>query len=483
MAESAITRKVVTKLFADVQSGNVEGVLDALSPSIVFDLPGNKFNTVVPNLKVWRGKEGVIEAFRLRSLWTDVTDFEQRHMIVEDDRAFVINWQSIRHKVTGMEADFEFSMVLTVGDDGLITHWQAFFDSSPEVAIFRSDINERMLVEVRAGACGKVAELVAQGADPSHRDADSGLTALMIAAGRGDVATVRTLIEAGADVLSADRGGGATALHKACQGGSLDVVKALIEAGAFVDCVAATTGHTPLMDALWFKFPEIAEYLLDQGAGLNLVTHYGFPLKEHFDYELNVNVIGKERLLAADRHIKDRQHRDEEAVAGQRLMAAVTEGDVTAVQKFLAEGVEVDERFPVVNGFNDRHTPLLVAARDGHTKIARLLLSAGADVNAVEPTFGAVPLHKAVYNGHRELTGLIATWPGVDLNFQGATNGYTPLHDAIWHGYEECARTLVKAGARLDLLGHDGKTPLDLAVEINGADHAFTEFIRAAGAA
>ncbi|WP_327583543.1 ankyrin repeat domain-containing protein [Nonomuraea sp. NBC_00507] len=482
MADSATTRKVVTKLFADVQSGNVEGVLDALSPSIVFALPGNKFNTVVPNLKTWRGKDGVIEAFRLRSLWTDVTDFEQREMIVEDDRAFVINWQSIRHKATGMEADFEFSMVLTVGDDGLITHWKAFFDSSPEVAIFRSDINERMISEVLAGAADKVAELVAQGANPSHRDPGTGLTALMIAAGRGDVTTVRTLIEAGADVLSADSGGGATALHKACQGGSLAVVKALVEAGAFVDCVAATTGHTPLMDALWFKFPAIVEYLLGQGAGLQLSTHYGFPLKEHFDYELNVNAIGKDRLLEAERHIKERQRRDEEAMAGQRLMDAVTKGDVELVKQFIAEGAEVDERFPVVNGFNDRHTPLLVAARDGHTEIARLLLTAGADVNAVEPTFGAVPLHKAVYNGHQELTRLIATWPGVDLNFQGATNGYAPLHDAIWHGYHECARILVTAGAGLDLVGHDGKTPLDLAIEINGADHTFTQFISAAGA-
>src|SRR4029078_3329435 len=79
-------------------------------------------------------------------------------------------------------------------------------------------------------------------------------------------------------------------------------------------------------------------------------------------------------------------------------------------------------------------------------EIALVLLEAGADVNATEPTFGAVPLHKAVYNGHVELTCLIAGRPGVNLNFQGSTNGYSPLHDAIWHGYEECARILVDGG-------------------------------------
>jgi ankyrin repeat protein len=120
---------------------------------------------------------------------------------------------------------------------------------------------------------------------------------------------------------------------------------------------------------------------------------------------------------------------------------------------------------------------LLVAARDGHTEIAAALLAAGADVNATEPTFGAVPLHKAVYNGHVELTRLIAGQPGVDLNFQGATNGYTPLHDAIWHGYEQCARILVDAGADIRLTGHDGKTPHALATEVFGAGHPLTHVL------
>jgi ankyrin repeat protein len=232
------------------------------------------------------------------------------------------------------------------------------------------------------------------------------------------------------------------------------------------------------MDALWFKFPEIAGYLLDQGAGLNISTHYGFSLKEHFEYELNVNTIGKDQLLLAEQYLKARQASDDTKIAEQELMAATSTGDLDTVRRLLAAGAAVDERYPIVNGFNDAHTPLLVAARDGHTEIAALLLEAGADVNATEPTFGAVPLHKSVYNGHVELTRMIAGWPGVNINFQGATNGYSPLHDALWHGYEECARVVIEAGAALDLVGHDGKTPLDLAVEVFGPAHSLTELIR-----
>jgi ankyrin repeat protein len=232
------------------------------------------------------------------------------------------------------------------------------------------------------------------------------------------------------------------------------------------------------MDALWFKFPDIARYLLDRGAGLNLSTHYGFSLQEHFAYELEVNTIGKDRLLLAEGYLKERLAGDAARAEGHRLMSAVTAGDEDAVRDLLREGVAVDERFPIVNGFNDAHTPLLVAAREGRTGIVRRLLDAGADVNATEPTFGAVPLHKSVYNGHAGPTALIAAWPGVDLDFQGATNGYTPLHDAIWHGYEECARIVLDAGARLDLVGHDGKRPFDLAVEVFGSTHALTAALR-----
>lgn len=339
-------------------------------------------------------------------------------------------------------------------------------------------MSAELIAAVRGRDTARSGTLLASGADPSTREDATGLTVLMIAAGQADPATVRELVRAGADVHTADTRAGATALHKACQGGSLEVVRALVEAGSFVDAVAPTTGHTPLMDALWYKYPDLAQYLLEQGAGLKVYTRYGFSLEQHFEYELNVNTFGKEKLLEAEGYLGARRHADEEAVARQELMAATAEGDTERARKLLDDGAEVDARFPNLNGFNDWHTPLLVASRDGHDAIVSLLLAAGADVNAVEPTFGAVPLHKAVYNGHADITAELVRAPGVDLDFQGATNGYTPLHDALWHGYEDCVRVLLDAGARLDLVGHDGKAPLDLSVEVFGADHALTALIR-----
>ncbi|HEX5865037.1 MAG TPA: ankyrin repeat domain-containing protein [Casimicrobiaceae bacterium] len=326
---------------------------------------------------------------------------------------------------------------------------------------------EQLIRAVESDDAAAVRNLIARGA-PVNARTSIGSTPLLIAAGHGNADIVRLLLEAGADPLVVDRRGGVSPLHKACQGGSVEVARMLVEAGAYVDAVAPTTGHTPLMDALWFKFPGIVEYLLEQGAGLNTYTHYGFSLRQHFEFERNVNIVGRHRLLAAERMLNSRRAEDERLVASQRLMAAVLARDIGAVRQIIADGVDIETRFPRVNGFNDGHTPLLVASRDGPPEIVEVLLEAGADVNVVEPVFGAVPLHKAVYNGHAEITRLLAARPGVDLDFQGATNGYTPLHDALWHGYADCARILIEAGARLDLRGDDGKTPLDIARESFG---------------
>jgi ankyrin repeat protein len=473
------TREVVRKYFTDLAQGDLASALSLLSPDIEFELPVNRWNEVIPYLGRHVGGEAVARAFQVRGETTEVLDYALREIRADDDTAFAIIYTKAAHTRTRQEFEIEDSHRLTVDASGRISAWKVYFDPTDEVAAFNADREARLISAAWSGDCALASELIKAGADVNARDPGTGLTALMIAAGRADETMVPILIAAGADVFAADARAGATALHKACQGGSLAVARALIEAGAFVDAVAPTTGHTPLMDALWFKYPEIARFLLQRGAGLNLSTHYGFSLAEHFAYELSVNTTGKERLLLAEQYLTQRRQDDEARAAGHRMMAAVTRGDAPAVRKLLDDGDAVDERFPIVNGFNDAHTPLLVAARDGHHEIVAILLEAGADVNATEPTFGAVPLHKAVYNGHAGIARVLAAWPGVNLDYQGATNGYTPLHDALWHGYEDCASAMLDAGADVRLLGHDGKTPLDLAAEVFGDGHPLTLRLRA----
>lgn len=315
-------------------------------------------------------------------------------------------------------------------------------------------------------------------ADSKQSSASAGAAALpplLAAAGMGRADLVSRLLAEGADPRAVDSRAGATSLHKACQRGSLECVRLLVEAGALIDAQCVSTGHTALVEAIWFKHVDVVEYLLGRGAGLGIETHYGFSLDQHIDYAKNVNKsIAAEaaKVFACAAAVERRREADRALVGEQRLMKAVQNGDVDSVRRLLAEGAAVDVRYPILNGFDDAHTPLLVACRDGHTEIVRLLVAEGADVNAVEPTFGAVPLHKAVYNGHVEITEILVDQPGIDLDFQGSTNGYTPLLDAIWHGFERCCELLIEAGARRDVVGHDGKTPRAMAIEVFGKDHS-----------
>ena len=475
------TNEIARKWFNAQTSGNFEAAINCLADDIEWInytvVPG--FNDIMPWIGTYYGIEKVVETFKIFTGLVEVKVEELLELAIDGENAVgVIHEQSLV-KATGLEFDIQFVQWLTIRN-GKIVRWKSYTDPSAIIAAMKGNLSERLIQAVENNDLGTVEILLQQGADPNSRNKDSGLTVLMIAAGQSNADIVRVLLDANADVFSGDRRAGATALHKACQGGSVEVVRQLVEAGAFVDSVAPTTGHTPLMDALWFKFPDIANYLLAEGAGLNLNTHYGFSLKEHFEYELNVNTIGKDKLLEAETMLKERQKSDEEKVQSQKLMAAISDSDIETAKQLIRLGVNVDERYPILNGFNDEHTPLLVAARDGHPEVVSELLKAGADVNAVEPTFGAVPLHKAVYNGHANITQMLVEQPGIDIDFQGATNGYTPLHDAIWHGYIDCAQILIAAGARLDLKGHDGKTPLDIAADTFGLDHALVKQIKSA---
>jgi len=79
--------------------------------------------------------------------------------------------------------------------------------------------------------------------------------------------------------------------------------------------------------------------------------------------------------------IRARKARDQVRAAGHRLISAVNADDQDGVRRLIAEGVEVDERFPRINTFNDGHTALLVASRDARTEIVRATTSLPRDVS------------------------------------------------------------------------------------------------------
>lgn len=110
----------------------------------------------------------------------------------------------------------------------------------------------------------------------------------------------------------------------------------------------------------------------------------------------------------------------------------------------------------------DGFTALHLAAFFGKAHIAKALLEAGADPGAVSRNEMMVqPLHSAAAGRHVEVCRLLIA-AGADVDAK-QRHGFTPLHAAAQHGDVELVELLLSAGADPSITKDDGGTPADTA--------------------
>jgi ankyrin repeat protein len=106
----------------------------------------------------------------------------------------------------------------------------------------------------------------------------------------------------------------------------------------------------------------------------------------------------------------------------------------------------------------DGYTALHFAAFFGKAEVARILLEAGAEVNAVADNEMRVqPLHSAAAGRHLEVCRLLLA-AGADVNARQA-GGYTPLHAAARNGDPELVELFLSAQADPVAATEAGDTP------------------------
>lgn len=139
------------------------------------------------------------------------------------------------------------------------------------------------------------------------------------------------------------------------------------------------------------------------------------------------------------------------------LEAAIRAGDLAAATSHIRAGVDVNRVTP------EGLTPLMIASGLGQPQMVALLLTAGAQVLAVEPRAGVTSLHKAALSGEPDVVALLLDH-GAFIDQQSPILGHTALMDAVVYKHDAAARLLLKRGARTVIRNHWGETALDLAL-------------------
>jgi ankyrin repeat protein len=141
---------------------------------------------------------------------------------------------------------------------------------------------------------------------------------------------------------------------------------------------------------------------------------------------------------------------------GMSLAASVRAGDLAAAAGFIRAGADVNRLAP------DGLTPLMMASALGQPQMVELLLTAGAQVLALEPRAGATALHKAALSGSPDVVALLLD-AGAFIDQQSPILGHTALMDAVIYKHEAVVRLLLQRGARPSIRSHWQQTALDLA--------------------
>ena len=260
----------------------------------------------------------------------------------------------------------------------------------------------------RADKAG-VRALLQKNADVNAPQVD-GTTALHWAAQADDLETAELLIRAGAKVMQPNQAG-ATTLLLACINGSAAMIEALVKAGAGVNALLTRSGDTALMIASRSGKVGAVKVLLDAGSKVNAREDWG---------------------------------------GTTALMWAVSERHPAVVKLLIERGADVNARSNFVPSASGRGfegttpstsspgkpeefasgslTPLMFAAREDDLESARLLVAAGADVNALGGD-GKNALSLAIFDGSYDVASFLVDHRA-NVN-QADAQGFTPLFWAV----------------------------------------------------
>jgi ankyrin repeat protein len=278
------------------------------------------------------------------------------------------------------------------------------------------------------------------------------MTALHIAAERGDAELAGLLLASGANAAAVTRIGRYTPLHVAAKSGKAGVVRALIDAKADVNALT-TTGAAPLHFAAASGSSEAVALLVDHGADVNVREPQWGQTPLMFAAAAGRTAVVKTLLargadLRITAKVVDISARNREDAAEsrarnariaeiQRRLAAETSGSTPGAAQQGRGRARGDDsgNEPEPLGYADLVgaqgglTALLLATREGQQDTVFALLDGGADINQVSTADHTSPLLMASINGHFDLAAKLLE-RGADVGLTSDA-GATPLYGVL----------------------------------------------------
>ncbi|HEX4998511.1 MAG TPA: ankyrin repeat domain-containing protein [Terriglobia bacterium] len=245
----------------------------------------------------------------------------------------------------------------------------------------------------------QIAELLLKAGADATAQTRLGVTPVSLAAANGNGAMLRMLFDHGADANRIENTG-ETLLMTATRSGSVDAARAILDRNVNPDTTEPQLQLTALMIAAENGFTDVVRILVERKATIDVRSRAG-------------------------------------ATPSRKMPCAGQTGCGSHGVGIVRGGLPTQGYQPPIPG---SMTPLMFAAREGHVDAARLLLDAGADVNAVDK------------------------------------NGITPLFMAISNNRVPMARLLIDRGADIHARDWYGRTPLFAAIEMRNVDVDYQTF-------
>ncbi|CCE77631.1 MULTISPECIES: ankyrin repeat domain-containing protein [Wolbachia] len=282
------------------------------------------------------------------------------------------------------------------------------------------------------------------------------VTSLHFAASLGDLSKVAMLLKHNSYTDTRDHNG-QTPLHYAIQSGNTEVAKYLIDHGANLNVhdnyyQKTNTKYvyykTPLHYAIESGNIEIAKYLIDRGANPNIQDAYSKTPLYSAIYSGNTEIVNYLLDHNADPNSK--------SYYTFPLLAAIKLGNAEIVKSLIEHGADLG----IKN--TSAQTLLHYAIELKHTEIAKYLIDRGIDVDTRDISSGKSPLHFAMHMKNMEVVKYLIEH-NADIDIQDSY-GLTPLHLAVDLGNKKMIEQLVEKSANINAQDNDGWTPLVHAV-------------------